>query len=36
VIGGFSDFGPVRVGTRLDPDVEQLLAPYRRIAVLVA
>jgi hypothetical protein len=26
----------IRVGTRLDPDVEQLLNPYRRTAVLVA
>jgi len=29
VIGGFSDFGPVRVSARLDPDVEDLLAYYR-------
>lgn len=30
VIGGFmSDVGPVRVGTRLDPDVKMLLDPYR-------
>jgi hypothetical protein len=34
-IAGFGDFA-VRVGTLLDPDVRQLLDPYRRIAVLVA
>lgn len=27
---GFGDFGPVRVGVRLDPDVEMLLQTYRR------
>lgn len=36
VLGGFDSFGPVRVGSRLDPDVAQLLAPYRKHAVLVA
>lgn len=36
VLGGFSDFGPVRVGTRLDPDVQALLAPYRKHPVLIA
>lgn len=29
VLGGFGDFGPVRVGTRLDPDVDLMLRPYR-------
>jgi hypothetical protein len=33
---GPSDFGAIRVGTRLDPDVEQLLNPYRRVGVRVA
>jgi hypothetical protein len=28
---GFGDFGPVRVGARVDPDVEMLLAPYRLV-----
>ena len=36
VLGGFGDFGPVRVGTRLDPDVEMLLSPYRKQPALVA
>lgn len=27
---GFGDFGAVRVGTRLDPDVEMILRPFRR------
>ena len=36
VLGGFADFGPVRVGTRLDPDVEALLFPYRKQIVQVA
>jgi hypothetical protein len=36
VLGGFADFGPVRVGTRVDPDVEQLLFPYRKQIVQVA
>lgn len=34
VVGGFDQFGAVRVGTRVDPDVEQLLGPYRRAAAL--
>jgi hypothetical protein len=34
VLAGF-DFGPVRVGTRLDPDVEMLLSPYRKTTVRV-
>jgi hypothetical protein len=33
---GPSDFGAIRVGTRLDPDVEQLLNPYRLVGVRVA
>ena len=36
VLGGLGDFGPVRVGTRIDPDVEALLFPYRKQPVLVA
>jgi hypothetical protein len=32
VLGG-GDFGTVRVGTRVDPDVEMLLAPYRYVLV---
>jgi hypothetical protein len=28
---GFSDTGVVRVGTRLDPDVQRLIDPYRRL-----
>ena len=32
VLGG-NDFGIVRVGTRVDPDVEMLLAPYRYLRV---
>jgi hypothetical protein len=36
VLGGFGDFGPIRVGTRLDPDVEMLLDPYRLNPVVVA
>lgn len=35
VLGGFQDFGPVRVTNRVDPDVADLLAPYRRGDVLV-
>lgn len=30
VLGGFDAFGPVRVGSRTDPDVEALLLPYRK------
>lgn len=30
VLGGFGDFGVVRVGTRVDPNVEALLMPYRK------
>jgi hypothetical protein len=33
---GFGDFGPVRVGTRLDPDVAMILNPFRKSAVGVA
>ncbi len=33
---GFGDFGPVRVGTRLDPDVAMILNPLRRTSVAVA
>jgi len=29
-IAGFGDFGPMRV-SRIDPDIEQMLAPWRRI-----
>jgi len=29
-VAGFGDFGPVRV-SRLDPDVEQLVMPYRKL-----
>jgi hypothetical protein len=28
---GFSDIGAVRVGTKLDPDVERLIQPYRKV-----
>ena len=30
---GFGDFGPVRVGSRLDPDVAMILNPFRRTQV---
>jgi hypothetical protein len=30
-VAGFGDMGAVRVSRYLDPDVEQLVAPYRRI-----
>jgi hypothetical protein len=33
---GFGDFGPVRVGSRLDPDVAMILSTYRRTPVAVA
>lgn len=33
---GFGDFGAVRVGTRLDPDVEMILKPFRRNPVGLA
>jgi hypothetical protein len=36
VTGWQSEFGPIRVSARADPDVEALLAPYRRTVVLVA
>ena len=36
VLAGFDAFGPVRVGTRLDPDVQALLAPYRKFPFLAA
>jgi hypothetical protein len=36
-ITGFgTEFGHIRVSYRLDPDVQMLLDPYRRVAVLVA
>lgn len=35
-IAGYSEFGIVRVSGRLDADVETMLNPYRRTAVLVA
>jgi hypothetical protein len=35
VIGGFQDFGPVRVSGRVDPDVADLLAAYRHPATTV-
>lgn len=28
---GFSDIGAVRVGTKLDPDVERMIQPYRKV-----
>jgi hypothetical protein len=28
-VAGFGDMGAIRVGRYLDPDVEQLLMPYR-------
>lgn len=28
---GFSDMGVVRIGTRLDPDVQRLVDPYRKL-----
>jgi hypothetical protein len=28
---GFSDMGVVRVGARLDPDVQRLVDPYRKL-----
>ena len=28
---GFSDIGVVRVGTKLDPDVERMIQPYRKV-----
>jgi hypothetical protein len=30
VLGGFDQFGAVRVSTRIDPDVAALLSPYQR------
>lgn len=30
VLNGFQDFGPVRVSSRIDPDLEDNLTPYRR------
>ena len=35
-VARIGEFGAIRVSTRLDPDVQQLLDPYRRTAVLVA
>ena len=34
-IAGFGDMGAMRVSRYLDPDVEQLVAPYRRMRNLV-
>jgi len=34
VLGGFQDFGAIRITSRLDPDVQMLLAPYRRAEVV--
>lgn len=34
-VAGFGDFGAVRVSRYLDPDVEQLLAPYRKMRNIV-
>lgn len=34
IVGGFDQFGAVRVSSRPDPDVEQLIAPYRRATIL--
>lgn len=31
-VAGFGEFGVVRLSSRLDPDVQQMLAPYRIIA----
>lgn len=38
VLGGFTDFGPVRVSNREDPDVVSLLGPFRHpsVAAMVA
>lgn len=36
VLGGFTDLGAVRVSLQDDPDVQLLLAPYRRAEVMVA
>jgi hypothetical protein len=30
-VAGFGDLGVIRVGRALDPDVEQLVSPYRRM-----
>jgi hypothetical protein len=30
-IAGFGELGAVRVGTQLDPDVKQLIEPYRKV-----
>lgn len=30
-IAGFGEMGAVRVGTQLDPDVKQLIEPYRKV-----
>lgn len=37
-VAGFGDFGAIRITSRLDPDVQQLLDPYRhpRTVVMVA
>lgn len=35
-IAGVGDFGPIRISRFEDPDVVDLLGPYRRVAVLVA
>lgn len=36
VLGGAEQFGVVRVGTKIDPDVAMLLAPYKRNVFPVA
>lgn len=36
ILSGFGDMSALRVGSRLDPDVEQLLAGYRRMPVGIA
>jgi hypothetical protein len=35
-VAGVGDFGPIRISRFEDPDVVDLLNPYRRVAVLVA
>lgn len=34
VLGGFGEFGAVRVSARMDPDVALLLQPYRRTSAI--
>lgn len=33
-VAGFGEFGVVRVANRLDPDVQQMLAPYRKLTAV--